>query len=208
MKFIKKLLFSLLVLALLGGTLFNFGLFYELKEKADTLKKQGLRHFLSIQDKLEVLEEAREVFRTFGEWWESEASTSAGTEGQTEAPTEIPEDEPESLPTFHEPQTTPPETLPDETDTSCIGDDPTEPETLPSETETEISTTESTSALSAGYKICVFEGIIGVFDGQGVLTETVNVSVMTLPEADRMALEIGIAAANMTEVREILDKLV
>ena len=40
------------------------------------------------------------------------------------------------------------------------------------------------------------------------MTETVNVSVMTLPEADRVALEIGIAAANMTEVREILDKLV
>lgn len=208
MKFIKKLLFSLLVLALLGGTLFNFGLFYELKEKADTLKKQGLRHFLSIQDKLEVLEDAREVFRTFGEWWESEASTSNVTEAPTEAPSELPEDEPESLPTFSEPQTTPSETLSDETDAPCIETDPTDPETLPSEPETEVSASESESALSAGYKICVFEGIIGVFDSQGVLTETVNVSVMTLPEADRVALEIGIAAANMTEVREILDKLV
>ncbi len=208
MKFIKKLLFSLLVLALLGGTLFNFGLFYELKEKADTLKKQGLRHFLSIQDKLEVLEEAREVFRAFGEWWESEASTSADTEALSETSTKIPETEPESLPTFSEPQTAPSETLPNETDPPCIETDPTEPETLPTEPETELSASESESALSAGYKICVFEGIIGVFDSEGVLTETVNVSVMTLPEADRVALEIGIAAANMTEVREILDKLV
>lgn len=204
MKFIKKLLFSLLVLTMLGGTLFNFGLFYELKEKADILKKQGLRHFLSIQDKLEVLEEAREVFRTFGEWWESEASTSA----DTEAPTEVADDEPESLPAFHEPQTAPSETLPHETDAPCIQTDPTEPETLPTEPETEVSAAESESALSEGYKICVFEGIIGVFDSEGILTETVNVSVMTLPEADRVALEIGIAAANMTEVREILDKLV
>ncbi len=205
MKFIAKLLFSLLVAAMLIGTLFNFGLFHELKEKADTLKKQGLRHFLSIQNKLEVLEEAREVFREFSERWEADTPASA----VTEAPTEDPTEEPESLPAFHEPQTTPPETEPisPETDAPCIETHPTEPETLPTEPETESTASESDTLPTLGYRICAFEGIIGVFDSEGMLVETVNVSLMTLPEADREALEIGIDAANMAEVREILDKL-
>ncbi len=198
MKTIAKFLFSLLVVAMLLGTLFNYGLFHELKEKTDTLAKQGLRHFLSLQDKLDVLEEVKDVFREVDEYLDADSV-------QTEAVIESNTGESDSLPVFAE--TEPPFTETDppadtESESDITETPPKDTEAAPSET-----TALPIEPNDSSYTVCAYEGVIGVFDGDGALIETVNVALMTLPEADRAALEVGIEAASMDEVQRILDKL-
>ena len=205
MKIIAKLLFSLLVGLMLLGTLYNFGLFHELKEKTETISKQGLRHFLTIKDKLDSLEEVKDVFREFNEYFEADEETSVPTEEMTEVST----DKSDSLPVFEETHPISSETesidsawTPTEETTGTPETLPIEPEILPSETEA------LPSEAPTSYIIRAHEGTIGVFDNDGDLLSTVNVALMTLPEADRVALESGIVVESMEEVQEILDKLV
>lgn len=184
----------------------------QLREQAELMAKQQLHRFLSITRKLQDLHETLcgiifdgdgdpDAVVVGGTPEETENSTNHATEDVTEAPTE------------------PVTPIPDkETETEPI----TEAETVPSsdaeaedvtETDTEELLTSSDTEISAvteplgGYTVRAHEGIIGVFDAEGALVESVNVSVITLPEADRQALDEGIIAVNMEEVREILDKL-
>ena len=48
------------------------------------------------------------------------------------------------------------------------------------------------------------EGVIGVFDNDGLLQYTVEVYIKTLPEKDRLLLKDGIFAKSKTELFEIL----
>lgn len=57
----------------------------------------------------------------------------------------------------------------------------------------------------AGYLIREYNGIIGVFDADGLLLRTVNVAVSTLPACDREALDEGITAATFEEMNSIVD---
>ncbi len=54
------------------------------------------------------------------------------------------------------------------------------------------------------YLIGVHEGRVALFDAAGEVLETVNVFVMTLPAADRAALEVGISQSSLAEARAVL----
>lgn len=56
------------------------------------------------------------------------------------------------------------------------------------------------------YTVKAHEGIIGIFDADGALCRSVNVFVMTLPEADREALAAGIVAYSEEEMRMIAER--
>lgn len=56
------------------------------------------------------------------------------------------------------------------------------------------------------YLVATHEGIIGLFDASGALLKTANVYIMTLPEADREALTVGIPAGDWAEALEILGR--
>lgn len=57
---------------------------------------------------------------------------------------------------------------------------------------------------AAPYVVAEYRGIIGVFDGEGNLLRTVNVSVSTLPDADRAALADGIQAMSWQDMMDIV----
>ena len=75
------------------------------------------------------------------------------------------------------------------------------PETTPSETEE----TEAVSPLVSPYLVASHEGVIGLYDATGALLRTVNVYIMTLPEVDRAALEVGISAESWAEALRLLE---
>ena len=75
------------------------------------------------------------------------------------------------------------------------------PETTPpAESEPTVETN-----LVAPYLIAAHEGIIGLFDATGALLKTANVYTMTLPEADRAALDVGIPAGSWAEALRLLE---
>lgn len=63
-----------------------------------------------------------------------------------------------------------------------------------------------TEALAAAYLLTEHNGMIGVFDASGELLKTVNVFVMTLPEAEREALEVGIPAYSYEEMCKLAER--
>ena len=75
------------------------------------------------------------------------------------------------------------------------------PETIPP---TESETTIETIPV-APYLVAAHEGIIGLFDATGALLKTANVYTMTLPAADRAALEVGIPAGSWAEALRLLE---
>lgn len=75
------------------------------------------------------------------------------------------------------------------------------PETQPPE-----ETVPDGELRSAAYILSEYQGIIGVFDDSGKLLKTVNVFVMTLPEAERACLEIGIPAYSYAELCLLLEQ--
>ena len=56
------------------------------------------------------------------------------------------------------------------------------------------------------YTVKAHDGIIGIFDSDGTLCRSVNVFIMTLPEADREALAAGIPAYSEEEMQMIADR--
>jgi len=69
------------------------------------------------------------------------------------------------------------------------------PETRPSE-----ETTPETHAPAAMFLLTEHNGVIGIFDASGELVRTLNVFVMTLPEAERQVLRVGIPAYSHEEM--------
>lgn len=59
---------------------------------------------------------------------------------------------------------------------------------------------------AGAYRVTIWNGRIGVFDASGTLFRTVNVSVDTLPAADRAALAEGIRAGSPEEALRITEK--
>lgn len=179
-----KICIVLLVALALGGHALGFGLWNQLQDSAEAWAKRGLRHWLSLQARVEELEDALAVFRQDEGTAEEEDTVTSEVERVTSPDTEA--------------FVTEAATAPSET--------PTEPDTeagsLPHTVATEVDTSPA-----AAYIITAYQGIIGVFDDSGRLIETVNVAVMTLPSADREALAEGIPALGMDEVRKILDRL-
>ena len=134
----------------------------------------------------------------------TDAETEATTEGITEATAETDTDalieaDTEAMADVDTEAVTEPEI-------ETAADQPIE--TVEQETSDEAMETETVIDPITIYTVKVHDGIIGVFDGSGVLIETVNVAVITLPEADRTALYEGITVYGMEEVLKILEKIV
>ncbi len=87
------------------------------------------------------------------------------------------------------------------------GEDKTEEITLPIHQSPETQAPPAdTTAPTALYLLAEHEGVIGVFDASGELLRTINVFVMTLPEVDRAALEVGIPAYSWQEMCDLAAK--
>ncbi|MBO5511820.1 MAG: hypothetical protein J6B24_08820 [Clostridia bacterium] len=84
----------------------------------------------------------------------------------------------------------------------------TEAVTLPvhQSPETQAPAEPETAVPPSLYLIAEHNGIIGLFDASGELLQSVNVFVMTLPEAEREALAVGIPAWSWSEAVEMLDR--
>lgn len=84
----------------------------------------------------------------------------------------------------------------------------TEAVTLPvhQSPETQAPSEPETAIPPSLYLIAEHKGIIGLFDASGELLRSVNVFVMTLPEAEREALAVGIPARSWSEAVEMLDR--
>ena len=84
----------------------------------------------------------------------------------------------------------------------------TEAVTLPvhQSPETQAPSEPETAIPPSLYLIAEHKGIIGLFDASGALLRSVNVFVMTLPEAEREALAVGIPARSWSEAVEMLDR--
>ncbi len=173
----------------------------QLWEQAGLMAKQQLHRFLSVTRRLEDLQDT-----LLGILSGNEEDTDAVVVGGIPEDTTAQATENVTLPSEEPTETHPPA----ETDTNAPAAAETEADTETNTEKTPVSTDTQVPDLtepSGGYTVKAHEGIIGVFDAEGCLIESVNVSVITLPEADRRALEEGIAAATMADVRVILDKL-
>lgn len=86
----------------------------------------------------------------------------------------------------------------------------TEEVTIPTHSSPETSPPADTEASAAPlpaspYLVAAHDGVIGIFDATGALLKTANVYIMTLPESDRSALEVGIPAGSWAEALRLLD---
>ena len=97
-----------------------------------------------------------------------------------------------------------------ETIPAVENDESTEDVTIPTHSSPEAGPSDETEA-SLGiipvspYLVAAYEGMIGVFDATGALLKTANVYIMTLPESDQSALEVGIPADSWAEALRLLD---
>lgn len=98
------------------------------------------------------------------------------------------------------------EAMTDADQTTAVPD--TESVTLPvhQSPETQAPAEPETAVPPSLYLIAEHNGIIGLFDASGELLRSVNVFVMTLPEAEREALAVGIPARSWSEAVETLDR--
>ena len=81
------------------------------------------------------------------------------------------------------------------------------PETqAPSEETSDAAASVEADTSAAAYLLTVHDDVIGVFDGDGELVRTVNVFVMTLPEAEQKALAVGILANSEEELLALLEQ--
>jgi hypothetical protein len=74
------------------------------------------------------------------------------------------------------------------------------------ETQTPTLDLPDSEATDAEYFLSEYQGVIGVFDNSGNLLRTINVFVMTLPEAERVSLEIGIPVFSWEELDSLLEQ--
>lgn len=83
----------------------------------------------------------------------------------------------------------------------------TEPESSPYDTaEVTYAPGHAAEAPTDVYVISTYRGIIGIFDADGQLLRTVNVSVDTLPEVDRQALSQGLRVDGWPEMLKMIEK--
>lgn len=62
-----------------------------------------------------------------------------------------------------------------------------------------------TETADTRYLLREYNGVIGVFDDTGVLTELIEVDVKSLPEADRVMLGTGIWAMSRRELAALIE---
>ena len=165
---------------------------HSLSEELTLLRREGRSDTVYLRSRIRELESELtvylgEVFTAPSAPMGGEASTEGLTDGETvteketvgeTAPQKPADTEGVTLPTHNSPETVPSK------------DSMPTPETAP----------------AAPYLVAAHNGIIGLFDASGALLRTVNVYLMTLPEADRAALTVGIPAGDWEEALELLGR--
>ena len=136
---------------------------------------------------------------------ELEAELSAYLLDHVEQPTIPTGGEPESSPST---ETTMPEDTTESMRPEDTTDVATEEVTIPTHQspETEASNKIEADTIPTLYLVAERNGIIGLFDSTGNLMQATNVFVMTLPEADRKILSVGIPANTLDEALSILEQ--
>lgn len=57
----------------------------------------------------------------------------------------------------------------------------------------------------SGFMIKEYNGVIGIFDGDGALQDILDVDIKSLPEADRVMLRAGIWATSRRELASLIE---
>ena len=175
----KKLTAGLLIFAAVmtvGWLVLSNMYTHEVSEELTLLRRESRSDLVYLRNRVRELES--ELYRR-GESSPAPAETAADTEadgGITEPATEGDLTEAVTVPTHNAPETQP----------------------VSEESDTEIP--------AALYLVAEYNGVIGVFDAAGELLHTVNVFIMTLPEADREALAVGIPAYSLEEALELTER--
>lgn len=184
----KKLIRGLVVAALLlswSGTALTAAFAVNLRDALTSYRQKNLRENLSLRARLSQIEDVLEsgADRLLGEKTDPDGGAVAA-----DAPAE-------TLPVAGDTESSQP-------DVTCT-DEITHPGAHAAE-----EPTAGESGQTGHYRISEYRGIIGVFDGDGVLIRTVNVRVDTLPAVDQEALAAGIPADTWQDMMDIVDAYV
>ena len=187
MKKLLKALIGLYAVSALVGVLLSAAYTQTVSEELARLRRESRSDIVYLRTRVRELE--GELKTSFLDRWAESPETEASvdtedvtdlpeteTAADTEAGTEVGE-EAVTIPTHSSPETAEPD-----------GD------------------TVDTAAPVALYLLTVHEGRIGVLDASGELLRTVNVFVMTLPEAEQEALAVGIPAYSEEEMLSLLEQ--
>ena len=172
----KKLTLSLLITAsviVLGWLCLSTAYTHSVSEEVTRIRREGRSDVVYLRNRIRELESELTSLLSAGSEPDTEAAENdAETETEMDTETEAsPETEAITVPVHQSPET----------------QAPAETETIP-----EIS--------AAVYTLTEHNGVIGVFDAAGELVRVLNVFVMTLPETDREALQVGIPAYSYEEM--------
>lgn len=74
-----------------------------------------------------------------------------------------------------------------------------------SQTVVKLSSETTAAEEEAMYMLKEYNGVIGVFDMSGVLTDIIDVEIKALPEADRAMLSTGIMAHSNRELASLIE---
>ena len=188
-KLLKALTVALAASALIG-TLLSVAYTQTVSKELTRLRRESRSDIVYLRNRVKELE--GDMLSSFLDCWADVLDTQVGGEADT-APSEPREEtdvqpdgeadtdadeEAVTIPTHNSPETVP-----------SVDSLPT-PETAP----------------AAPYLVAAHNGIIGLFDASGALLRTVNVYLMTLPEADRAALTVGIPVGDWEEALELLGR--
>ena len=149
---------------------------HSVSEELTTLRREERSDIVYLRNRVRDLESILATRPVDGEASETtEAVTPTPDTEVTTEPTSEPETEAVTIPTHNSPETIP-----------AVDAEPEAPPAFP-------------------YLVAAHEGIIGLFDASGALLRTVNVYIMTLPEADRAALSVGIPTGDWAEALHLLE---
>lgn len=193
MKKLLKALIATAAVAALVGVLLSAAYTQTVSDELTRLRRESRSDVVYLRNRVRELE--NELNSSFLDRWAEFLDTE--TDEVTEALTELPEDD----------TSADVETEMDADEESVTIPTHNSPETQePSEEVSDTVGEETTEAPVAAYLLTVHEGVIGVLDASGELVRTVNVFVMTLPEAEQEALAVGIPAYSEEEMLSMLEQ--
>lgn len=226
-----RIAITLAVIAAVGVNALRIGAVCALREDLKLLSQKSLRQILSIHARLNDIEEKCEemevIYAVGTEADRTETScedecqsalveTTVESSGDALAETATEEmlDSADSVPVFtetHDPHAV--ETFFQDSVECGTGDGDDREDSVDTgdtaygdETLLEIEETDTQKAWEPLYEIRAYRDIIGVFDADGNLISTCNVYVMTLPVADRDALNEGVWLDSYESVQAFIDR--
>ena len=182
--------FSVLTVSLIFSTLYT----YSVSEELSLLRREGRSDLVYLRSRIRDLESELSAQQA-----DTDVSVTipAGGDDPADGPTNGPTNGADGAGVDNEATTSTPA-------------EETEEMTIPTHSSPETSPPADTEASAAPlpaspYLVAAHDGVIGIFDATGALLKTANVYIMTLPESDRAALEVGIPVGSWAEALRLLD---